>query len=82
MTTPTREELRAYLEHWKRVGPQLEAIRRQELRNFDFEANREHVAGLFEMAVQHGPPRMTSGLVELRRRLQEIFGDPPVCSRP
>jgi hypothetical protein len=48
MTALTREDLRAYLEHWKRVGPQLEAIRREELRRFDFEAHRDHVAGLFE----------------------------------
>jgi hypothetical protein len=78
MTTLTREDLRAYLEHWKRVGPQLEAIRREELRRFDFEAHRDNVAGLFEMAVQHGRPRTTSGLIEMRRRLQEIFGDPSV----
>jgi hypothetical protein len=78
MSAPTREELRAYLEHWKRVGPQLEAIRRQELRNFDFEAHRDQIAGLFHLGVTFGTPRTTTGLVEYTRRLEEIFGARPV----
>ena len=81
MTTLTREDLRAYLEHWKRVGPQLEAIRREELRKFDFKANRSQIAGLFEMGLKHGTPRTTTGLVEYRKRLEKIFGDWPARSR-
>ncbi len=29
---PEREQMRAWVENWKRVGPELEAIKRRELR--------------------------------------------------
>ncbi|MBW3540520.1 MAG: hypothetical protein KY476_09625 [Planctomycetes bacterium] len=68
------DEARSYIERWKAAAPLLEEIKREELRNFDFDARRSHVAGLLEIAVQHGQPRYTTGLVELRRRLHEVFG--------
>lgn len=74
MTDDDKQQLQAWLEHWRKVGPKLEAIRREELRRFDFQANRSQVASLFELGVKHGPRRTSSGLVELQRRLQEIFG--------
>lgn len=68
-----KEDLKAYLEHWRRVGPKLEAIRREELRRFDFWANRHIVDSLLQMATQHAMPRTTSGLVELERKLKKHY---------
>lgn len=69
---PLQADMKSWLAHWRRVGPILERIRREELRNFDYWANRKQVAGLFEIGVRHGPPRTTSGLVELQRRLRKL----------
>ena len=53
--------------HWKRVGPILARIRDEELRRFDFEAERDIVDGLLEIGAAHSRPKTTSGLVELQR---------------
>ena len=55
--------------HWRRVGPKLERIRRQELRNFDFKAHWQTIDGLLQLACAQGKPRTTSGLVEYQRIL-------------
>jgi hypothetical protein len=73
MSEDEKQQLKAYVEHWRRVGPKLEAIRRQELRRYDFEANRHIVDSLLQMGLQHAVPRTTSGLVELERKLKRHY---------
>lgn len=70
MSRSEYESAREYVLRWKRVGPLLEAIRRRELREYDFEKNRSAVASLFEMGVQHAVPRKSSGFIEWSRRLK------------
>jgi len=65
-----REATREHLLRWKRVGPVLETIRRRELREYDFEKNRDAVESLFELGVQHSRPRNSSGFIEWSRRLR------------
>jgi hypothetical protein len=67
----TREETRSYVEHWKRVGPLLEAIRREELQKFRYEDNIEAAHSLMQLGGTFGQLRPTSGLVELQRRFQK-----------
>ena len=61
----------AWVKHWQRVGPLLEEIRREELRNFKHEDNVELIDSLLEMGCRLGPPRTTSGLVELQGLFQK-----------
>lgn len=56
-----------FVAHWQRVGPILQKIRDDELRQFDWNAERHIVDGLLEMGVAHSPPKTTTGLVELQR---------------
>lgn len=56
-----------FIAHWKRVGPILQQIRDDELRRFDWEANRHIADGLLEMGAASPTKRTTSGLVELQR---------------
>ena len=55
-----------WIETWKEAGPELEAIRRREIR----EADNLHVLGLLEPAFNHAvrtqPPRPSSGMVEMQ----------------
>jgi len=62
---------KAFVEYWKNVGPKLEAIRREELRNFKHEDHIEEIDALLEIGSQFGTPRMTSGLVEQQRLFQQ-----------
>jgi hypothetical protein len=58
-----------FVEHWRRVGPELERIRRWELRNFDYKKNLPAIDALLQIACERAVPRTTSGLVELQRLL-------------
>jgi hypothetical protein len=67
-----REAMRRWVETWKQAGPELEAIRRKEIR----EADNVQVLAILEGAFNHAllalPPRETSGLVELHEWLAKL----------
>jgi len=66
------EALRRWVETWQRAGPELEAIRRKEIK----EADNLQVLAILERAFNHAlrtlPPRHTSGLVDLHKRLAKL----------
>lgn len=61
-----------WVEHWKRVGPELEKVRIRELRNLNYEEQRPLIDALLQLGVDRAVPRNTSGLVELQRRLARL----------
>ena len=64
-----------YIAHWKRVGPILAQIRRDELRRFDWDTDWPIVDALLDLAANRpSEPPTTSGLVDLQRFLQRAFG--------
>ncbi len=58
---------KGWVEHWRRVGPILEAVRRDELKAFRYEDHIDIIDALLDIAIRLGPPRTTSGLVEQQR---------------
>lgn len=62
-TDPDSELIRQWVRTWRRVGQELDAIRRREIESAD---TREAVQQLFGSAAafEDLPPRTTSGLVE------------------
>ena len=54
----------ALVEHWQKIGPKLDAIRREDLRNFKYEDHIEEIDALLEIGSRFGTPRTRSGLVE------------------
>lgn len=71
MTDPTTSDNKAWVEHWARVGPALDRIRREELRAFRHEDNVDAIDALLQIGADHATPRETSGLVELQRILHQ-----------
>lgn len=66
MNHPTPEEQKALVQKWAETGPELERLRREALRGKPYDW-REVVA-LLELGEHYdGPPRTTSGLVEMQR---------------
>ncbi len=66
MKKPTKEQQRALVRLWDKTGPELERIRREELRGLPYRG--EDVDTLLEMGDHYdGPPRDSSGLVEMQR---------------
>ena len=66
MKSPTYEEQRDLVRQWETTGRELERIRRDALRGAEY--NWADVDALLEIGCQYdGPPRTTSGLVEMQR---------------
>lgn len=66
MKHPTREEQRALVRQWEETGRELERIRREKLRGMPY--NWEDVDALLALGdANPGPPRTTSGLIEMQR---------------
>ena len=71
MDPEEREQLKRWVENWKTVGPELEAIRREEVRTAD---NREAIAALdcvIDFA-RRPPPRPSSGIVEMQKHFAKL----------
>jgi len=67
MQEADRQKMKAWVAHWKRVGPVLARIRRDELRAFRYEDNIEVVDSLLQLGYEFRTERPSSGLVEQQR---------------
>lgn len=66
MNRPTLEQQRYLVKLWDTTGPELERIRRAELRGKEYDA--AEVEGLLSLAEGYdGPPRFAEGMVEMQR---------------
>jgi hypothetical protein len=89
-----REQYRAYVEQWRRAGPELERFHAEELRRYRYDPADADTA--LEMGDYYdGPPRLTSGMIEMQRKFMElarkqgllpavreesaVYGSPLVC---
>ena len=67
-----REDLRRWVRTWEDAGPELEAIRRREIR----EADNLQVLAILEDAFNHSlrtlPPRPSSGMVEMQAWFRKL----------
>lgn len=66
-----REQYRAYVEQWRRAGPELERFHAEELRRYGYDP-ADADAALKLGDAYDGPPRLTSGLVEMQRLFMEL----------
>jgi hypothetical protein len=69
----TVDEARAWAATWRCAGPELDRVRRDELRRVSTDEALANLAPLFAAALEL-PPRTTSGLVDQQRLLAKVFG--------
>lgn len=67
MSEQEKARVRQCINAWRRAGPELERMRREEIRRADTAASISAFDGLFEGAVRNFPPKPMSGLVEQQR---------------
>jgi len=67
MNEAEKKSIRRWLDRWQTVGPVLERLRVEAIRNSDTAAAIEQLSDAFESALRHYPPAATSGLVEQQR---------------
>jgi hypothetical protein len=61
-----KDQYRAYVEQWRRAEPELERIHADELRRYRY--NPADADAVLQMAEYYkGPPRLSSGLIEMQR---------------
>ncbi len=61
-----REMMRRWVHAWKEAGPELETIRREEIRRLDTLSVLAGLEGAFNQALRQMPPRPSSGMVEMQ----------------
>lgn len=69
-TAKNLAQAKIWVEAWKRAAPELERMRREEIRRADTESAIPVFDGLFESAIEANPPGPMCGLVEQQR----LFG--------
>ncbi len=72
MDEAEKARVKEWVEAWQRAGPELERMRREELRAFRYEEHVEAIAGLLDAAARVAKPRPSSGLVEQQRWFQKV----------
>jgi hypothetical protein len=60
-------DAKRWVETWKKAGPELERLRREELRRLDPEQSIALLCGPADYTVPPRAPKSTSGLVEQQR---------------
>jgi hypothetical protein len=66
-----QEQMRRWVATWKQAGPELEAIRRREIREADNLEILQSLESSFNYAVRL-PPRPSSGMVEMQRLFAKL----------
>lgn len=75
MTEAEKQQLKQWVETWKRAGPMLERFRWEELRRFRHEDNIEILDALLQMGYERrADAPTTSGLVEQQRLFMKARG--------
>jgi len=64
-------QTRAWVENWIRVGPELEAIRRRELREMTYQQRIQAIDTVLQIGCRFAKARTSSGLVEQQRLFQK-----------
>jgi hypothetical protein len=67
MSEQEKTRARQCIEAWRRAGPELDRMRREDIRRADTPAAIRAFDGLFESVVRDFPPKPMSGLVEQQR---------------
>lgn len=67
-----KENLRAWVENWKRTGEVLEQMRREEIRNSNLADSIVLLSDACESALYLNPPQPTSGLIELQKLFSRV----------
>lgn len=66
------DNISRWVETWKRAGPALKKVKREELRKFDYEKNLPLIEDMLQWACDHQQVRLSSGLVEQQRLFMKL----------
>ena len=72
MKASSQENTQQWIESWKRASVALKAVKRHELRTYDYAKNQTVVDGMLQWAFENRALRLNSGLVEQQRLFMKM----------
>jgi hypothetical protein len=72
MTPDERDQMKRWVDTWKRAGPELERIRREEVRQVKTGDAFRAFEGMALLMARNAPPKPISGLVEQQRWFSKL----------
>ena len=72
METSPQENAQQWIESWKRASVALKAVKRHELRTYDYAKNQAIVDRMLQWVFEHRKVRLSSGLVEQQRLFMKM----------
>ena len=72
MKTSPQEQTQQWIERWKRASVALKAVKRHELRTYDYAKNQAVVDGMLQWAFENRELRLSSGLVEQQHLFMQM----------
>ena len=72
MKTLPQKNAQQWVESWKRASVALKAVKRHELRTYDYAKNQAVVDEMLQWAFENRESRLTSGLVEQQRLFMKM----------
>ena len=67
MPVEDKENMKKWIEGWRKAAKALKEIKRRELRAYDYQENKAVINGMLQWACDHSTARLDSGLVEQQR---------------
>jgi len=72
MKNSDRDQIKKWVETWKRAGSALDEVKRRELRAYNYFENQALVDEMLQWAVDHQKIRLTTGMVEQQRLFMKM----------
>ena len=72
MKTSPQDNTQQWIESWKRASVALKAVKRHELRTYDYSKNQMVVDGMLQWAFENRTLRLSSGLVKQQRLFMKM----------
>lgn len=66
------DRLRAWVRNWQVIGPELDRMRREEIRSANTQESIKAFDLAFKAALRKCPSRTTSGLVEMQKLFKKL----------
>ena len=67
MPADDKENMKKWIEGWRKAATALKEIKRRELRAYDYQENKAVINGMLQWACDHSKARLGSGLVDQQR---------------
>ena len=67
MPAEDKENMKKWIEGWRKAAKALKEIKRRELRAYDYQENKAVIDGMLQWACDHPKARLGSGLVDQQR---------------